>query len=402
MNYTSEFSQVTLAMKSSLIRELVAATKSIPGLISFAGGFPAPATFPKQILAELYREVVTQDGFDILQYGASDGDPVLKEQLINWEGHDIRPNEMLISVGATNAIYYYAKSLLDPGDVVICEAPSFLGSLVSFDALQAELLSVPIDHDGISMEHLEAAVQSCKKAGKKIKFIYTIPDFHNPGGVTMSLERRRALISFAIQHQIPLLEDNPYSRLRFEGDHLPTLYRVMKNEFEGSAIVTEVVSFSKILGPGMRMAFVKGEPGLIQKMESWQQKVNVTPDCVSQRVTARFLADGFMGPHLQSICEHYKPYLRKMLDSLQAYMPQGVCWTKPQGGIFVWMELPESFNADELFHRAAERKVSFIPGSKFYPAGQEKFNTLRLNFTYSSLEQISTGLQRLGELLKAL
>lgn len=218
----------------------------------------------------------------------------------------------------------------------------------------------------------------------------------------MSLQRRRELLNYAIEHNLPVLEDNPYSRLRFEGKPLPTLYRLMHQEFTGSDIVTEVVSFSKILGPGMRVAFVKGEASLIQKMESWQQKVNVTPDCVSQRVTARFLADGFMESHLESICEHYKPYLRKMLDCLQAYMPEGVTWTKPQGGIFVWMELPEHLNADELFLAAAEKKVSFIPGSKFYPSGQEKFNTLRLNFTYSSMEMIDTGIQRLGELLRAL
>jgi len=402
MNSASDFSRVTQTMKSSLIRELVATTKSIPGLISFAGGFPAPATFPKQILAELYREVVTQDGLDVLQYGASDGDAVLKRELLKWEGYDIAPNQMMTTVGATNAIYYYAMSLLDPGDVVICEAPSFLGTLVALDALQAELISVPIDHDGISMEHLEAAVKSCRVAGKKIKFIYTIPDFHNPGGVTMTIQRRRDLINFAIENQLPILEDNPYSRLRFEGKPLPTLYKLMRQEYAGSDIVTEVVSFSKILGPGMRVAFVKGEASLVQKMESWQQKVNVTPDCVSQRVAARFLADGFMEPHIESVCEHYKPYLRKMLDSLDAYMPQGVSWTKPQGGIFVWMELPQHHNADEVFHTAAQNKVSFIPGSKFYPVGQEKFNTLRLNFTFSSLEQIDTGIQRLAELLKAL
>lgn len=402
MNYASDFSRVTQNMGSSLIRELVAATKNIPGLISFAGGFPAPATFPKQILAELYREVVNQDGFDVLQYGASAGDDSLKRELLKWEGYNLTADQMLITVGATNAIYYFAKSLVDPGDVVICEAPSFLGSLVAFDALQAETLSVPIDDEGIRIDLLEETVNLSLKAGKKIKFIYTIPDFNNPAGVTMSLERRRELIKFAIANQIPILEDNPYSRLRFVGNHLPTLYRLMTQEFAGSGIVTEVVSFSKILGPGMRMAFVKGSPDLIAKMESWQQKVNVTPDCVSQRVTARFMADGFMESHLHSICEHYKPYLRKMLESLETYMPESVKWTKPEGGIFVWMELPEHMSADDLFLQAAERKVSFIPGSKFYPAGQEKHNTLRLNFTYSSLEQIDTGIQRLGELLRAL
>lgn len=400
MNYANEFSQVTKTMGSSLIRELVASTKNIPGLISFAGGFPSPATFPKEILAQLFQKVVIEEGQEVLQYGASEGDRLLKQALINWEGYDIKPEEMLITIGATNAIYYMSRALVDPGDVVIVEAPTFLGSLVVFDAVQAELVSVPINEDGICIQHLEQAVQNCAKAGKRVKFIYTIPDFHNPGGVTMSRERRRELIRFAILHQIPILEDNPYSRLRFEGEHIPTLYEVMQSEFIGSGVVNEVVSFSKILGPGMRMAFIKGEPQLIAKMESWQQKVNVTPDCVSQRVVARFLEAGYMPDHLQKTCQFYKPYLNKMLECLEKYMPAEVKWTKPQGGIFVWLELPEHLNADELFHKAAQEKVSFIPGSKFYPVGQEKFNTLRLNFTYSSLEQIEAGVRSLGELLR--
>ncbi|MCB5228845.1 MAG: PLP-dependent aminotransferase family protein [Candidatus Cloacimonetes bacterium] len=402
MNYAKDFSRVTQSMGSSMIRELVASTKNIEGLISFAGGFPAPATFPKDTLAELYKKVVQEDGYDVLQYGASEGDRQLKAELIKWEGYPITPEEMLITVGATNAIYLYSRALLDPGDVVICEAPTFLGSLVVFDSIQAELVSVPINDDGISIQHLEAAVQRCKQAGKRVKFIYTIPDFHNPGGVTMSMARRRELIAFAIRNEIGILEDNPYSRLRFSGEPLPTLYQVNRDEFAGFEVVTEVVSFSKILGPGMRMSFAKGAKSLIAKMESWQQKVNVTPDCVSQRVVARFLADGHMEGHLKMVNEHYAPYLKTMLDKLEEYMPEGVKWTKPQGGIFVWLELPKHISADDIFPKAAENKVSFIPGSKFYPVGQEEFNTLRLNFTFSSFEQIDTGIRRLAELLKAL
>ncbi|NLK49669.1 MAG: PLP-dependent aminotransferase family protein, partial [Candidatus Cloacimonetes bacterium] len=239
MNYAKDFSRVTQSMGSSMIRELVASTKNIEGLISFAGGFPAPATFPKDTLAELYKKVVQEDGYDVLQYGASEGDRKLKAELIKWEGYPITPEEMLITVGATNAIYLYSRALLDPGDVVICEAPTFLGSLVVFDSIQAELVSVPINDDGISIQHLEAAVQRCKQAGKRVKFIYTIPDFHNPGGVTMSMARRRELIAFAIRNEIGILEDNPYSRLRFSGEPLPTLYQVNRDEFAGFEVVTE-------------------------------------------------------------------------------------------------------------------------------------------------------------------
>jgi 2-aminoadipate transaminase len=402
MNYGQSFSKVTNVMKSSLIRELVASTKNIPGLISFAGGFPAPATFPKELLAKLYQEVVSTQGSEVLQYGASSGDSQLIKELIKWEGFDLDPSEVLVTIGSTNAIYNYTRSLINPGDVILVEAPTFLGSLVVFDALEAEIQSVPIDDDGIDLNQLESTVKKLRAAGKNIKFLYTIPDFHNPGGVSMSLERRRELIAYADRENLAILEDNPYGRLRFEGEHLPTLYRVMKEEFPGTNVVSETVTFSKILGAGMRMAFMKSDKAMISKMESWQQKINVTPDCVSQRVTARFLADGHMEGHLKMISAYYKPFLDQMLKSLETHMPAEVKWTKPQGGIFLWMELPERMNADEIFHQAAEKKVSFIPGSKFYPEGQEKFNTLRLNFSYSSLEQIEEGIKRLGELLKAL
>ncbi|MFO8144327.1 MAG: PLP-dependent aminotransferase family protein [Candidatus Syntrophosphaera sp.] len=399
MNYANSFSLATRRMKSSLIRELVASTKNIPGLISFAGGFPSPKTFPQKQLAELYREVVLEDGLDILQYGASEGDPLLKEQLLKWEGYDLSPDNMIVTVGSTNALYCYSRALLDPGEVVLCEAPSFLGSLVTFDALKADVQSVPMDNGGIVIDALDARVKRLRERGKNIKFLYVIPDFHNPAGITYTLERRRKLIAFCIENQIPIAEDNPYSRLRFSGEYLPTLFRIAQDEFKGPGIVTEFITFSKILGPGMRIAFAKGDKELINKMVSWQQKVNVTPDCVSQRVAARFLEKGMMDPHIKGICDFYRPYLQKMLDELAKNMPSNVSWTKPEGGIFLWLTLPEGTDADELFIRAGKNKVSFIPGSKFYPPDQGKPNTLRLNFSYSTLDQMETGIRRLAELL---
>jgi len=399
MNHSKSFSRVTMGMKSSLIRELVASTKNIPGLISFAGGFPSPKTFPAQQLAEIFREVVKNEGQDVLQYGASEGDSLLKEQLLKWEGLDLSQDEMMISVGATNALYYYGKTLVDPGDVVLCEAPTFLGSLVAFDALEADCQSVPFDDDGILMAEIEAKVRSLRLRGKNIKFIYVIPDFHNPGGISYSLQRRRELIRFCLDNEIPIVEDNPYSRLRYSGEPLPTLFSLARGEFGDTSLVTEIVSFSKILGPGMRVAFAKGDKELIGKMVSWQQKINITPDCVAQRAVARFLEKGLMDPHIASIRAFYTPYLQKMLSDLERYMPESVTWTKPQGGIFLWMTLPENVNADELFHAAAQRQVSFIPGSKFYPQGQERYNKLRLNFSFATPQQIETGIRRLAELL---
>lgn len=399
MKYQDSFSQVTAAMKSSLIRELVASTKNIPDLISFAGGFPSPKTFPREILADLFREVVIEDGLDVLQYGASEGDLPLKRQLLKWEGYDLSPDEMVVTVGSTNALYYFGRTLIDPGDVILCEAPTFLGSLVAFDSLQADVQSVPIDTEGIVMDQLDSKVGSLRSQGKKMKFLYVIPDFQNPGGISYSMERRRELLEYCLRQDIPIVEDNPYSRLRFSGQAMPTLYRLAQGEFGNTGLVTEIVSFSKILGPGMRIAYAKGEKSLIGKMVSWQQKVNITPDCVSQRVVAKFLEQGHMDPHISSVCEIYRPFLQRMLEALERHMPARVSWTKPEGGIFLWLTLPAEVNADDLFVTASQHKVSFIPGSKFYPTGQEQYNTLRLNYTFSSFEQIDTGIKRLAELL---
>jgi len=403
MEYSNFFSEHTKSMKSSLIRELVASTKSIPGLISFAGGFPSPKTFPKEALAEIYRQVIQEEGHDVLQYGASEGDNLLKEQLMIWEGYkDLTIDQMLITVGATNAIYYYGRCMLGEGDVVLVEAPTFLGTIVALDALGAELHGIAMDEEGIDIDSLKKELQELRAKGKKVKFLLTIPDFQNPSGITMSAQRRIDLVQFAIENELPLFEDNPYSRLRYTGEHLPTLYRTAYEHFNNTAIVTEAVSFSKILGPGMRFAFVKGEKSIIERMCSWQQKVNVTPDCVTERVVGNFLKKGLMQPHLDFICEYYKPYLKTMLDALEREMPDWVMWTKPEGGIFLWLWLPEKFNCDELFEIAKLHKVAFIPGSKFFPFGEEQYNCLRLNYSYSSLEQIDDGITRLAKMIKSL
>ncbi len=401
MDYSKLFTQHTKTMKTSLIRELVASTKGIPGLISFAGGFPSPNTFPKADLAELYRNVVLEEGNDVLQYGASEGDKLLKQAIRETEGyHGLTDDEILITVGSTNAIYYYTRSLVEDGDVILYEAPSFLGSLVAFDAFGAELVGIEINDDGIIMEELEAEIMQLHTAGKKIKFLYTIPDFQNPSGISMSLIKRKQLLEIAEKYQVPILEDNPYNELRYQNERIPTIYELAQDKETQKSLVTHVKSFSKILGPGLRCAYVLGQEELISKMCSWQQKVTVSPDGVTSRVIAHYLLSGKLKPHLKMITDYYRPYLQTMLDALTQNMPTEVKWTKPVGGIFIWVTLPGYINADLLFHKAATEKVSFIPGSKFYAEGHEKYNTLRLNFSYSSLEQIKEGIKRLADLIK--
>ncbi|MFB3844317.1 MAG: PLP-dependent aminotransferase family protein [Candidatus Cloacimonadaceae bacterium] len=403
MDYKKSFSQHTRTMQSSLIRELVASIKTVPDLISFAGGFPSPKTFPVKQLAALFSEIIQTEGADVLQYGASEGDNLLKDELIKWEGYShLTYDNMLITAGATNGIYYYTRCMIDEDDVILCEAPTFLGTLVAFDAMGAKVHGIPMDDEGIDLDTLKKDLQDLRAKGKKVKFLYTIPDFQNPTGITMSAQRRKDLIRFALDHDLPILEDNPYKRLRFTGEDLPTLYRTAFEQFRNPDIVTEIASFSKILGPGMRLAFAKGDKNLIERMCSWQQKVNISPDCTTERAVARFLQKGLMKEHLKGICEFYKPYLETMLEALEREMPSKVMWTRPEGGIFLWLWLPEKFNCDELFEQAREHKVAFIPGSKFFPIGEEQYNCMRLNFTYSTQEQINEGITRLAELIKSL
>ncbi len=397
MDYKEIFSQSTRNQGSSMIRELVASTKGIEGLISFAGGFPSPKTFPVDELSKLYADVIKKEGREVLQYGASEGDSVLKSALINYEKKSaLKQSEIITSVGSTNAIFAYAKCFIDEGDYIICEAPSFLGTVVAFESMGAKLQGVEVENDGMNMEELETEIQKLIADNQKIKFIYTIPEFQNPTGVTMSREKRERLIEIAELYDIPILEDNPYGELRYCGERIDSIFEIARAQDKN--IVTSVKSFSKVLGPGMRSAYIMGDEAIIAKVALWLQKIIVSSDCITQRVVARFLEKDMLEGQLKKISDIYKPSLNAMLNALEKYMPKNVKWTSPEGGMFIWITLPEDMNGDELFEAAKAEKVCFIPGSKFYPKGQEKFNVIRLNFTFADPDTIEEGVKRLARL----
>ena len=401
INWKEYFSNHSASMKQSLIRDLVAQTKGVEGMISLAGGFPAPQTFPKAQLAEIFKEVILTDGDDVLQYGPTGGDMRLIEAIKQMGNFSkISSDEMMISVGSTNAIYCYTRSLIDEGDVILCEGPNFLGTGLLFETIGAEVIGIDVKQDGLDLEQLEETILRCQKEDKKIKFIYTIPEFQNPTGISMPYEKKRALVKLAIKYNLPILEDNPYGELRFEGEKSPDIYKIAREEFGRKDLVVLIKSFSKILGPGMRMAYAIGDKEIISTMISWQQKINVSPDNITQRAVALFIERGLMQPHIQSIIEFYRPKKDKMLTALEKYLPQEVKWTIPQGGMFVWVYLPENMSGDDLFQEAIKHKVAFIPGSKFYPTGAERFNEIRLNFSYPSETEIETGVKRLGALIR--
>ncbi|MCK9331319.1 MAG: PLP-dependent aminotransferase family protein [Candidatus Cloacimonetes bacterium] len=397
MNLKDLYSKSTAGMKTSMIREMLAQTKGVPGMISFAGGFPSPATFPVNTLNELFQEVVTESGSDTLQYGASEGDNELKKALISWENVSLDTDELLITNGATNGIYYFTRTLINPGDVILCEGPTFLGSVVSFEASGAEVISIDMDNQGIQLDLLEDKIKELKSIGKTIKFFYTIPDFQNPTGITMSLERRHDLIKLMQKEQILILEDDPYGELRYSGEKVKSLIEIARNEYNDKKIVTTVKSFSKILGPGLRMAYVMADKELIKPMCSWLQKVIVNPEGVTQRVVAKYISKGYLEEHIKSIREFYKPYQVAIIDALTKYMPNEIEFTKPEGGIFIWLKTKKDINFDELFSEIVKEKVCYIPGSKFYPEHYEQYNCLRLNFSYPTIEQIYDGIKILSE-----
>lgn len=388
-------------MKHSFIREILKSTKGVPGMISFAGGLPSPASFPKEILQELFREVIAQEGDDVLQYGPSEGDPIFRRVIKEYEEvPDLPDGELMILIGSTNGIYYYTETFADPGDVILCELPSFPGSLTAFEACGAQTIGVPMDEHGMVPHELSSTIARIESQGGSVKFIYVIPEFQNPTGITMPLERRRAIVNVASRYGLPLLEDSPYRELRYRGERIPTLWEIARNEYGDTALVTIMKSFSKILGPGLRLGFAAGPPEVIDPMVKWAQKITVSPDGVAQRVAARFIQRGHIYPHVEMIIRLYGAKLTCMMESLDEHMPPGVTWTRPEGGMFTWLTLPPGLDSGILFQRAKERMVAFIPSANFYPRGCERQDGLRLNFSYPTEDEIREGLQRLGQVIR--
>jgi len=393
-------SRSTSTMGVSFIREMLKATKGVQGMISLAGGMPSPESFPKEQLAALFKEVVEKEGADVLQYGPSEGDDLLKAQILRHEGEpNVRPDEILITCGTTHAIDLFTRSLIDPGDVVICEAPSFSGSLVAMEAGGADLAAVPMDDEGLPADLVRETIAERRRRGQTVKFIYTIPEFQNPSGRTMSAARRRDLIRVAGESGVLILEDQPYRDLRFLGTRLPSLWNIAREEFADDRTVTICKSFSKILGPGLRLGFAVGPTDLISAMAKWIQKETVSAEGVVQRVVARFMERGLMAPHVARINALYREKREVMISALKDTMPPSVRWTEPEGGLFVWLTCPDSVDTDALFPRAAKAGVAYIPGSKFYPRGEERRNEMRLNFSYASPADIREGVTRLARIL---
>lgn len=390
----------TQNMKGSTIRELLKLTQS-PDVISFAGGLPAPEIFPIEEFTEASTRVLIEHGHEALQYGTTDGYLPLREMIArhtNKYGINVTAENIMITNGSQQALDLIGKIFINPGDRILVENPTYLGALQAWNTYNAQFITVSSDQDGIQVELLEKAL----RAGPK--FMYVLPNFQNPTGVTIPLERRKRLVELADKYGVPIIEDDPYGQLRFEGEHIPAIEVLddqMRND-NGCCYCGNVIylsTFSKILAPGIRIAWVVATPEIIQKLVMAKQGADLHSPTFNQILTYEVARHGFITEHVKTIVRVYRERRDIMLEELEKHMPAGTKWTHPQGGLFLWVTLPEELNSTDLLIKAVEKKVAFVPGSSFHPLGGGE-NTMRLNFSNAKPEMIRLGVQRLAEAIK--
>ena len=388
-------------MKSSAIRELLKLIED-PAIISFAGGLPAPEVFPAAEVAAAAQRVLTDHAPSALQYGATEGYLPLRELLVRHMaryGIEVTPANVLVTSGAQQALDLVGKLFINSGDHLLTEEPTYLGALQAFTAYQAQYLTVPIDEEGLRTDRLEEAL----RAGPK--FMYVLPNFQNPGGVTLSLERRWRLVEMASRYGVPIVEDDPYGQLRYEGSHLPPLVKI-DAEHHGSGCpghpyhggVIYLGSLSKTLAPGLRIGWMVAPEEVVAKLIQMKQGMDLHTSTFSQMVVYEVARGGFLDRHVRHVREVYGERRNAMLAALDRHFPPGVSWTRPQGGLFLWVTLPEHLDTVELLQEALKEKVAFVPGTSFHPNGGGR-NTMRLNFSYARPEVIEEGIRRLGSVI---
>ena len=402
--WTSRYAQRTKVVQSSVIRELLKITQK-PEIISFAGGLPAPDVFPVERFREACGKVLDTHAAMALQYSASEGYEPLREW-IAWHtsryGIKAKAENVLITSGSQQALDLIAKLLINPGDHVLVEAPTYLGALQAFNIFGAEYVCVLSDKDGMRTDQLEEPLRSGPK------FMYVLPNFQNPGGTTMSEGRRHELVLIADRYGIPIVEDDPYGQLRYEGEHLTPLVVLDRENLrrdDGYSIgnVLYLSTFSKTLSPGLRLGWIVAPPDVITKLVQLRQGADLHTSTFGQMVAYEVAKDGFLDEHIKLIRRVYGERRDVMLEALEEFCPPEVTWTRPLGGLFLWVELPKGMDCHQLFDAALKQNVAFVPGDCFYAQNgyaEEGLRHLRLNFSNAKPEQIREGVRRLGVAMK--
>lgn len=385
------------SLNPSAIREIFKYT-GVGGIVSLAGGYPDPSLFPIDKVREAVNSALDKYGPKMLQYSSTQGVPEFLEYL-RWfmrekEGCVHCDDEAVMVVSASQqALSLLSQVLIDPGDIIIVEEPTYVGGLVAFRSMQARFVGVPMDENGMDVDVLEKKLKKHRAKGDPVKAIYTIPTFQNPAGYMMSVDRRRRLVELAKEYNVLVIEDDPYGYLVYEGQRPPTI-----KSFDDSSTVIYLSTYSKTLVPGFRLGFAVGHPEIIRKMIVAKQAADLCTSSFNQYVALEYMNLGFFDDHIQNLIQHYGPKMKVMLETLQEYFGdmEGVKWSKPKGGFFIWMELPEWVDTYEMFRYAVDAGVVYVYGSAFYPYPElGKRNTLRLNFSLPTPEQIKDGIARL-------
>ena len=393
--YAGLFAERTRVMRSSAMRDLMAVTAR-PEVISLAGGLPDTSTFPPQSFAALMTRIAQESAAEALQYGPTEGFEETKDcilQVMGAEGMLPEPEDVIVTTGGQQAIDLVCKTLVDPGDVVICEAPTYPGAVPVFCSYQADVVQVECDAEGMRVEELEGVLERLGAEGRRPKFVYTVPSFQNPAGVTMSFERRRRLVELARRHELLVVEDNPYGLLRYSGEALPPLYQL-----DGGDFVIYIGTFSKILSPGIRLGWAVAPPPVMEKIVLGKQAADLCTSTLTQYFVREYFGEGRWREYIESLVGIYRRRRDVMLEALREHFPAQATWTEPEGGLFIWATLPEYIDTSDLLAKALREDVAFVPGQAAYVDGRGR-NSMRLNFSGVDEDEIREGIRRIGKVI---
>jgi 2-aminoadipate transaminase len=392
--YAGLFAARTGVMRSSAMRDLMAITAR-PEVISLAGGLPDTSTFPAGTFAAQMTRIAQESTAEALQYGPTEGFAETVDcivEVMGAEGMLPDPDDVIVTTGGQQAIDLICKTLVDPGDVVVCEAPTYPGAVPVFCSYQAETIQIDCDEDGMRIEDLEAVLGQLGDEGRRPKFVYSVPSFQNPAGVTMSLERRRRLVELARQRELLVVEDNPYGLLRFGGEPLPPLYQL-----DGGDFVIYVGTFSKILSPGIRLGWAVAPPPIMEKIVLGKQAADLCTSTLTQHFVREYFAEGRWREYIASLVEIYRGRRDTMVTALRDHFPTQATWTEPEGGLFIWATLPDYIDTSDLLAKALREDVAFVPGQAAYVDEGRGRNSMRLNFSGVNDEEIREGVRRIGK-----
>ncbi len=387
-------------MKTAATRDLMA-TLSRPGIISLAGGFPDTRLFGEEAFREISKNIAA-DSAQALQYGPTAGLEAIKDVIVDVmsaEGIEASQEEVFTTTGAQQGLDLVAKVFLDEGDAILCEGPTYAGALNAFAAYRPRILHIPMDRAGMIPSAAREGLKKARKQGIRVKFIYTVPNFQNPAGVTMIAERRRELLDIAREFDLIIVEDNPYGMLRFEGEPLPSLSAIEKEEEGGVDRVVYLGTFSKIFAPGVRLGWVHAQPGILHKINVGKQGADLCSSNLSQMMISSYFQHADWRGYVKRLTEVYRERRNAMLDAMAEFMPKEVHWTHPEGGLFVWATMPSYLDATNMLPRAISRNVAYVPGEGFYAGGEGK-NCMRLNFSFVEPEKIRRGIELLAEVIR--